>query len=241
MITKSMVGLVLGSVFIFGNAVLSIDKLDSIECKIIKKNNKDVNCTQKGTYSLDIGDEIISSLKKNDFNISYHTTDSVFVLKIKNGYKIDKSLLSWLKSLYNNIKYPNVNDGNGGVNGYSNKRYKLPSKTKILYGDKLEININKKDITDIEECLIEDTNGTEIKIGYSCLKQKIILDSNKFKKNKKYTLFIIYGKNKQKAIDFSFVDNRDIQLMQKKNLKEQSKELNDFKLYIYQINQKEER
>jgi len=110
MITKSMVGLVLGSVFIFGNAVLSIDKLDSIECKIIKKNNKDVNCTQKGTYSLDIGDEIISSLKKNDFNISYHTTDSVFVLKIKNGYKIDKSLLSWLKSLYNNIKYPNMEE-----------------------------------------------------------------------------------------------------------------------------------
>jgi len=205
MITKSMVGLIFSSVLIFGNAVLSIDKLNSIECKIVKNNNKDVDCTKKGTYSLDIGDEIISSLKKNDFKISYHTTDSVFVLETENGYKIDKSLLSWLSSLYDNIKNPNVNDGNGGTLGAKVAISSLPSYTKVYYGQEIKIRLLSTEKGVKYE--LEDNLENIIKLP-KILNNTIVINSKDLVKSRRYALDI-WNENTNQTISIEFLKGRE--------------------------------
>ena len=242
MIKKSLVLLAMFYFLAYADGVVTLNK-EAGKCMIINEN-RTKDCSKKGSYSLDAEDRVESS-KVNMEDFSYNQTKSllkpVFVLAIDTGYKVETSFWSYLSFAYNNFRNPNKNASQGGVNGYSNTRYKLPSETKILYGDRLEINIHKKDIKEIEECLLEDVKGNEIYKGYSCSKHKVTLDSNKLNKNKSYKLFIIYGKNKQKTINFSFVDNNDSQSIQKKNLDEQSTDFSDFKLYIYQINQKEKR
>ena len=238
---KKLTMLALFSLFSYGNGVVELEK-ESGECKIIKNSGKQIDCSKNDTYFLDIGDRVKSKkIQIEDF--TYITGSSlVFVLNSDSGYRVlnkKRGFLMYLKYAYNNFMNPNKNSSQGGVNGGANNRYKLKSKTKIIYGDRLEVNINKEDIENIKRCLLEDSKENEIKQGYSCSKQKIIIDSNKLDKKKEYELFIV-GK-REKSIKFSFVDKEDIQSIQNRDIEEQSDYFSKFTLYIYQINQKEER
>ena len=211
MIIKSVMFLLFCSSISYGNSVVKLIKDDDNMCMIKRSIGEDTNCSKKDTYFLKVDDKVKSTkLKISTF--TYITGDSsIFVSEIDDGYKIEKSFLAYLGSLYKNYMYPNKNDGENGTLGAKVDISFIPSYTKVFYGKKIyiEINDNEKNI----QYSLEDNDGKDIILPK--IKNNIIsIDTKKLFKNKKYTLEI-WSENNNQTMTFEFLQGRNEEIYKK--------------------------
>ena len=210
-------------------SVVKFIKENNSSCKIINNKVFKTNCSKKKYYLLDVGDRVFcKNISKHDF-IFLKKDDFIFVKKIKNGYEIERSFISYLDFIYNNFKHPSKNIHEGGIFGIKNKNISsLPSYTKIHMGQKIIIPL--KDFPKNIKYEIEDNFGKVLKLP-KISNNNLIIDSKKMSKDKHYKLYI-WNENINKTIDIEFLKGRDEQIF-KKFLKLNQKDKNKYRKSLF--------